>query len=149
MPARRRRVGAEPEQQSYSFYRDSGAQLGHYDPHENEALLGTTTQQQETPTMTSRDRTQEFGNAIQSMQSRTASRAAVLRSPRQAKHLQSYSNFMLISKNIGKNIASTYAKLEKLAMCKDNCYDLCGFLFSLIYRKTITIFFSGQEKINL
>ena len=67
-------------------------------------------------TMTARDRTNEFANAIRSIQSRTVAKAAVSRSPRQAKQIQSYSEFMMIAKNIGKNIASTYAKLEKLAL---------------------------------
>ncbi|XP_001602477.1 syntaxin-5 [Nasonia vitripennis] len=111
MSARRRRVGAEAEQTS-SFYKNGTAQL--YDNEDN--LLGSQQELQIAPTMTSRDRTQEFGNAIQMLQSKNISRAAVSRSPRQAKHLQSYSNFMLIAQNIGKNIASTYAKLEKLAL---------------------------------
>lgn len=67
-------------------------------------------------TMTARDRTNEFANAIRSIQSRTVARAAVSRTPRQAKQIQSYSEFMMIAKNIGKNIASTYTKLEKLAL---------------------------------
>lgn len=72
-----------------------------------------------TTTMTSRDRTNEFANAIRSMQSRTVARtAANLQNPRRARQIQSYSNFMMIAKNIGRNIASTYAKLEKLALCK-------------------------------
>ncbi|KAF3426335.1 hypothetical protein E2986_06856 [Frieseomelitta varia] len=50
------------------------------------------------------------------MQSRTVARTAVLQNPRRARQLQSYSNFMLIAKSIGRNIASTYAKLEKLAL---------------------------------
>ncbi|CAD1477271.1 unnamed protein product, partial [Heterotrigona itama] len=50
------------------------------------------------------------------MQSRTVARTAILQNPRRARQLQSYSNFMLIAKSIGKNIASTYAKLEKLAL---------------------------------
>ncbi|XP_024876108.1 syntaxin-5 [Temnothorax curvispinosus] len=76
--------------------------------------LPTTTT---TTTMTSRDRTNEFANAIRSMQSRAVARTAVnLQNPRRARQIQSYSNFMMIAKNIGKNIASTYAKLEKLAL---------------------------------
>lgn len=67
-------------------------------------------------TMTARDRTNEFANAIRSIQSRTVARAAVSRTPRHAKQIQSYSEFMMTAKNIGKNIASTYSKLEKLAM---------------------------------
>lgn len=68
--------------------------------------------------MAARDRTGEFNNAIRSFQSRNISRAINIRDPRKAKHVQSYSEFMMIAKLIGKNIASTYAKLEKLTMCK-------------------------------
>jgi syntaxin 5 len=109
MSARRRRVGLEPESPSFSYQARSPG-------YDNEVSLVASQQEYVVPTMSSRDRTQEFGNAIRSMQSRTLSRAATLRNPRQAKHLQTYSNFMMISKNIGKNIASTYAKLEKLAL---------------------------------
>jgi len=77
-----------------------------------------------TVTMTARDRTSEFTNAIRSMQSRNAARAssASQQNPRRARHIQSYSQFMMIAKNIGKNIASTYTKLEKLALCKSPMY---------------------------
>lgn len=68
--------------------------------------------------MASRDRTGEFNNAIRSFQARNISRAINIRDPRKAKHVQSYSEFMMIAKLIGKNIASTYAKLEKLTMRK-------------------------------
>lgn len=68
--------------------------------------------------MTARDRTHEFADAINTMQRRTVVRAVAMRNPRQARHIQTYSNFMMIAKNIGKNIASTYAKLEKLTLCK-------------------------------
>lgn len=68
--------------------------------------------------MACRDRTGEFNNAIRSLQSRNISRAVNIRDPRKAKQVQSYSDFMMVAKMIGKNIASTYAKLEKLTMCK-------------------------------
>lgn len=68
--------------------------------------------------MTARDRTGEFGNAIRSLQSRNIQRAINIRDPRKVKQMQSYAEFMMIAKTIGKNIASTYAKLEKLTMCK-------------------------------
>ena len=68
--------------------------------------------------MTSRDRTFEFSNAIRSLQGRNITRAVNIKDPRKVKQLQSYSEFMLIAKNIGKNIASTYTKLEKLTLCK-------------------------------
>lgn len=68
--------------------------------------------------MAARDRTGEFNNAIRSLQSRNISRAVNIRDPRKAKQVQSYSDFMMVAKMIGKNIASTYAKLEKLTLCK-------------------------------
>lgn len=66
--------------------------------------------------MTSRDRTTEFANAIRSLQSRNISRAVNIRDPKKAKQVQNYSEFMMVAKYIGKNIASTYAKLEKLTL---------------------------------
>lgn len=84
------------------------------DPSEQQSTTTTTT-------MTSRDRTNEFANAIRSMQSRTVARtAANLQNPRRARQIQSYSNFMMIAKNISRNIAGTYIKLEKLALCKNS-----------------------------
>jgi hypothetical protein len=68
--------------------------------------------------MTARDRTVEFSNTIRSLQGRNINRVANLRDPKKVKQMQSYSEFMMIAKNIGKNIASTYAKLEKLTLCK-------------------------------
>lgn len=68
--------------------------------------------------MTARDRTAEFGNAIRSLQSRNIQRAVNIRDPKRVKQMQSYAEFMMIAKTVGKNIASTYAKLEKLTLCK-------------------------------
>lgn len=68
--------------------------------------------------MTSNDRSQEFASIVQGLQERSIARAVNFRTPRQAQKIQSYSNFMMISKNIGRNVASTYAKLEKLALRK-------------------------------
>ncbi|PSN48254.1 Syntaxin-5 [Blattella germanica] len=67
-------------------------------------------------TMTSRDRTTEFVNAIRSLQGRQVARAVAVRDPRKAKYIQSYAEFMMISRTIGKNIGSTYTKLEKLTL---------------------------------
>ncbi|XP_053672761.1 syntaxin-5 [Anopheles nili] len=67
-------------------------------------------------TMTARDRSNEFASAIRSLQGRNIQRAVNLKDPRKAKHMQSYSEFMMIAKHIGKNIASTYTKLEKLTL---------------------------------
>ncbi|XP_055600212.1 syntaxin-5 [Uranotaenia lowii] len=66
--------------------------------------------------MTARDRSTEFSNAIRSLQGRNIQRAVNVKDPKKAKQLQSYSEFMMIAKHIGKNIASTYTKLEKLTM---------------------------------
>lgn len=68
--------------------------------------------------MTARDRTGEFFNTIQSLQGRNIARAVAAKDARKSKVLQSHSEFMLIARNIGKNIASTYAKLEKLTLCE-------------------------------
>ncbi|KAL0116742.1 hypothetical protein PUN28_009986 [Cardiocondyla obscurior] len=118
MSARRRHVGsvANRELGGSRHYRDGDGASGGLN---EEAVDDTedTEQLLTTATMTSRDRTNEFANAIRSMQSRTVARtAANLQNPRRARQIQSYSNFMMIAKNIGKNIASTYAKLEKLAL---------------------------------
>ncbi|CAG9761893.1 unnamed protein product [Ceutorhynchus assimilis] len=68
------------------------------------------------PIMTARDRTSEFVNTIQTLQGRNIARAVAVRDPKKSKVIQSHSEFMLIAKNVGKNIASTYAKLEKLTL---------------------------------
>lgn len=75
--------------------------------------------------MASRDRSTEFANAIRSLQGRNIQRAVNVRDPRKAKQLQSYSEFTMIAKHIGKNIASTYAKLEKLTLRKYRVKALC------------------------
>jgi hypothetical protein len=68
--------------------------------------------------MTARDRTTEFANTIRSLQGRNINRAVNVRDPKKVKQIQNYSEFMLIAKTIGKNIASTYTKLEKLTLRK-------------------------------
>lgn len=67
--------------------------------------------------MASRDRTGEFFTAIRSMQGRNITKAVNIRDPRKVSQLHSYSEFMTIAKHIGKNIAGTYSKLEKLTIC--------------------------------
>ncbi|CRL00415.1 CLUMA_CG013682, isoform A [Clunio marinus] len=66
--------------------------------------------------MTARDRTVEFANTIRSLQGRNINRAVNLKDPKKVKQIQNYSEFMMIAKTIGRNIASTYAKLEKLTL---------------------------------
>lgn len=114
MPARRRHVGNESENDfvitnSNSEWRGT-VEENHF-------------KQRDVPpsppiTMTARDRTNEFINAIRTMQDRTVVRTTNLQNPRRARQMQSYSNFMMVAKSIGKNIANTYIKLEKLALCK-------------------------------
>ncbi|KAH1026830.1 syntaxin-5 [Dendroctonus ponderosae] len=68
------------------------------------------------PIMSARDRTSEFINTIQTLQGRNIARAVAVKDPRKSRAIQSHSEFMLIAKNVGKNLASTYAKLEKLTL---------------------------------
>lgn len=68
--------------------------------------------------MTARDRSGEFSNLIRSLQGRNINRVVNLRDPKKVKQMQSYSEFMMTAKSIGKNIASTYTKLEKLTLCE-------------------------------
>ncbi|XP_013187344.1 syntaxin-5 [Amyelois transitella] len=65
--------------------------------------------------MAARDRTNEFITAVRSLQGRTLARP-VVRDERKAAVLETYSQFMSMAKVISKNITSTYAKLEKLAL---------------------------------
>ncbi|XP_029036992.1 syntaxin-5 [Osmia bicornis bicornis] len=123
MPARRRHVVSEVDHGFVITTSKSpwqGNTISQQYNHESEGCDLTKNEKKKADivaaTMTSRDRTNEFVNAIRTMQSRTVTRAAVLQNPRRARQLQSYSNFMMIAKSIGKNIASTYTKLEKLAL---------------------------------
>lgn len=150
MRARRRNVlGSEVDRESVTTNTENGSRLQvgqlrlycHDDDASNELLSeivsgkkSQNTSTSTTTTMTSRDRTNEFVNAIRSMQSRSAARTAAvgatIQNPRRARQLQSYSNFMMTAKNIGKNIASTYTKLEKLALCKNpNVSVVCSKLY--------------------
>lgn len=89
-----------------------------FDPYGDDYDDCDTNSASEIVIMASRDRTGEFFNAIRSLQGRNIARAVNIRDPRKATQLQSYSEFMMIAKHIGKNIASTYSKLEKLTLCK-------------------------------
>lgn len=69
------------------------------------------------PIMTARDRTGEFVNTIQSLQGRNIARAVGVRDQRRSRVIQSHTEFMMVAKSIGRNISSTYTKLEKLTLC--------------------------------
>lgn len=123
MPARRRHVGYTVDH-DLVIETSNGAWQGSVTSrrynHESDGcnLIGNDKKQPDAvpATMTSRDRTNEFVNAIRTMESRAVGRTTVSQNPRRTRQLQGYSNFMMIAKSIGKNIASTYTKLEKLAL---------------------------------
>lgn len=71
--------------------------------------------------MTARDRSSEFANTIRSLQGRNINRAVNIRDPKKVKQIQNYGEFMIVAKTVGKNIASTYAKLEKLTLRELQC----------------------------
>lgn len=126
MPARRRRTGSETEpnlilannnvgyiEKNNPNYRfPNNVQQDKY--LEDEDYIETYIEPE--PIMTARDRTNEFINTIQSLQGRNIARAVAANDPRKSRIIQSHTEFMFIAKNIGKNIASTYSKLEKLTL---------------------------------
>ncbi|MCL4146233.1 UNVERIFIED_CONTAM: hypothetical protein GTU68_051512, partial [Idotea baltica] len=64
--------------------------------------------------MASRDRTQEFARIIRSQQGNLVNGAFPYKEGRKPKDYRQYAEFMQRAKLIGRNISSTYAKLEKL-----------------------------------
>lgn len=123
MTARRRRVGSELDQggdwDTISFPGSSSLNPSIYNCDETGSAPNKGLNLQPVAKMSSRDRTKEFCNAVQSLQFRQI-KTVVRQSqdPRKAKSLQSYREFMDTAKVIGKHISSTYAKLEKLTFCK-------------------------------
>ncbi|KAF5275549.1 hypothetical protein FQR65_LT04152 [Abscondita terminalis] len=115
MPARRRRTGSEDEPFIVVEGNNSWTQ-----PDNSKILLEeddiVDNFVEAEPTMTARDRTSEFTTTIRSLQGRNITRAVAAGDPRKAKAIQSHSTFMLIARNVGKNIASTFTKLEKLTL---------------------------------
>lgn len=129
MSARRRRVGSESEQAPIIITTDFGVEKPPYDKHEGKLKnyppqtlrqppAAAPQRPPEPEIMTARDRTMEFARAIQSLQSRNITRAVSLRDPNKATSMRNHAEFMMIAKTVGRNIASTYAKLEKLTLCK-------------------------------
>lgn len=130
MSARRRRVGSESEQQPLILIDNLSQQLPQSSNFPGSRLVETS-DNNEKPNKTylkhqdqinrpnmSRDRTAEFSNAIRSLQGRHVIRAIATQDPVRAKTIQSYGEFMMLARTIGKNISSTYAKLEKLTLRK-------------------------------
>lgn len=112
MTARRRRGGSESEQAplilasggSYSL-QDSWSQQTQAHHHANKAagysiedIIPVKRENISIGTMTSRDRTTEFVNAIRSLQGRHVKRTMAVRDPRKAKYIQSYAEFMMIAR---------------------------------------------------
>lgn len=108
-------VGTNSE--SVNKFTNNWINTSHYQNSTTEKLYSSPPPEDIEFIMTARDRTAEFSNAIRSMQGRNIARATNIRDPRKARQLQSYSEFMNIAKIIGKNIANTYSKLEKLTHC--------------------------------
>lgn len=66
--------------------------------------------------MTCRDRTGEFMSTVKNMQGRMMNGYVPSRKVRRMKDIQEFSGFMQIAKQIGKDINSTFMKLEKLTL---------------------------------
>nr|CAD7202799.1 unnamed protein product [Timema douglasi] len=110
MSARRRRVGSESEQAPLIVTtggpypaQDSRPRISYYNGSElrNHHLEGSPLKQvnnKNNHTMSARDRTTEFVNAIRSLQGRQVARAVAVRDPRKAKFIQSYAEFMMIAR---------------------------------------------------
>lgn len=123
MTARRRRIPSEsnsvpliinPEGFSQNYYIDISA---HHHNGSKSVLNNSASLKEDDPKMP-RDRTAEFVSAVRSLQGRQIMRATSVRDVKKVKMLQSYGEFMMVAKSIGKNIASTYTKLEKLTLRK-------------------------------
>lgn len=122
MTTRRRRIGSESEQYSHgnftpqqSFITEGGNSSDNLDYSDYKKLPFTPQFPTEDYNMP-RERTLEFNNVIRSLQGRNIIRAVAAKDVRKAQFVQNYGEFMLIAKTIGKNISSTYAKLEKLTL---------------------------------
>lgn len=162
MTARRRRGGSESEQAPLivtggASYANGGSGFStstftQHSAHHVEdsgysldsAPFGNGTVPAFNPTMTSRDRSNEFASAVRSLQGRQIIQASQARDPRKARHIQSYAEFMMIARTIGKNISSTYSKLEKLTLRKCILQNFLFLLFLNCICIRLTIFFSDS-----
>ncbi|KAI4463360.1 syntaxin [Holotrichia oblita] len=123
MQARRRRTGSESEPfvvvdqynrspEKYQFNQQHTNNIQDYYVEEDHIEDFIESE----PIMTARDRTGEFVNTIQSLQGRNIARAVAVRDQRKSRVIQSHTEFMMVAKSIGRNISSTYTKLEKLTL---------------------------------
>ncbi|XP_038073522.1 syntaxin-5-like [Patiria miniata] len=85
----------------------------HSVPEQETGRLAQPFEQQE---MTCRDRTQEFNSAIKSLQSRQVHGNGVAAGRTANAKRHQHTEFMLIAKQIGKDITNTFTKLEKLTI---------------------------------
>jgi len=118
-----RRRGHGEDQHEGSYVLNAGGQ------HETQALLPASSSANSLnsdassmASMTSRDRTSEFVNAVRSAQGRRMngghgqSLVATSKGQHREQAARQAAEFMTIAKSIGRDIASTYAKLEKLTL---------------------------------
>lgn len=123
MLPRRRRIGSEYETPilggSTPWVQQSSVTSGGYPNNVTDDFSLEETIEQE-PVMSARDRTGEFVNTVQTLQGRNIVRAVSAQDPKKSRAIQSHSEFMLVAKNVGRNITSTYEKLEKLTLCMFN-----------------------------
>ncbi len=137
MTARRRRIPSESNSVplavgSHGPFLSFADSDGFIRDEPKQSLIRTLNQEDENPRM-ARDRTAEFGSAVRSLQGRQIMRATSVRDVKKVKMLQSYGEFMMVAKSIGKNIASTYTKLEKLTLRESSSfYRACTPAFNLI-----------------
>lgn len=124
MPARRRHTGSESEpliavEKTHWAYSTSNFEYSNLSNNASENYLEDNFADyyiEPELIMTARDRTNEFVTTLRSLQGKNIARALATGNPRKARAVQNHSEFMLIARNVGKNIASTYTKLEKLTL---------------------------------
>ncbi|KAJ8309213.1 hypothetical protein KUTeg_014087 [Tegillarca granosa] len=109
MIARRRRTnsGSESKQNGYQSHQTGKGAYTSNSP------LSSPSKSYPEPEMSCRDRTNEFMSAVKLMQSRHGNGVV---SHRQNPALRHRSEFTQIAKKIGRDLANTYAKLEKLTL---------------------------------
>ncbi|CAG5115166.1 unnamed protein product [Candidula unifasciata] len=121
MIARRRRTnsGSDSQQQQQQNLPTTGQQHHHQQYYnsgtrqQSPPLLPVSSQHLTDPDMTCRDRSTEFLSVVKSLQSRQGN-GVIQNNRNRALHVRS--EFTQIAKRIGKDLANTFAKLEKLTI---------------------------------